>query len=341
MNLSRWVRVLSLFLLGALLLRATAVHAQSGGDYELEWATVDAGGRFSAGEGYWLGGAVGQPDAGTLSGGSFELSGGFWTIKVENPTNEYTLSVNTVGSGSVTRVPSQTIYLYGDVVTLTATADPGWYFGQWSGDASGILTQTQITMTADKVVTATFVAALPTYYTLTMSIVGSGVITPAAGIHPYLSGTLVSLSASPMEGSQFDDWSGGLESAANPAQLTMDTDKAVTATFSLSSANHAPTADAGADQYAIQGDVVTLDGSGSRDPDVGDSLTYSWAQTGGPAITLMPGATISLTTFAAPSQPTLLTFTLTVTDSLGLSASDATVITVGPHRIYLPLVSRY
>ena len=263
------------------------------------------------------------------------------TLSAAFALNEYTLNINSVGSGSATRVPSQTIYLYGDVVTLTAAADPEWYFGQWSGDASGTLTQTAVTMTADKVVTATFVAAPPTYYTLTMSIVGSGVITPAAGIHSYLSGTLVSVSASPMEGWQFDGWSGGLESAANPAQLTMGADKAVTATFSLSSANHAPTADAGADQYAIQGDVVTLDGSGSRDPDVGDSLTYSWAQTGGPAITLMPGATISVTTFAAPSQPTLLTFTLTVTDSLGLSASDATVITVGPHRIYLPLVSRY
>ncbi|MGC9356937.1 MAG: hypothetical protein ACP5GX_03680, partial [Anaerolineae bacterium] len=49
------------------------------------WSTVDDGGRFSAGGNYWLGGAAGQPDAGLMSGGDFEMSGGFWYIKTEYP----------------------------------------------------------------------------------------------------------------------------------------------------------------------------------------------------------------------------------------------------------------
>jgi len=55
------------------------VLAQSGGTYNLEWSTVDGGGgTFSNGGDWSLGGAIGQPDAGSLSGGTFTLSGGFW-----------------------------------------------------------------------------------------------------------------------------------------------------------------------------------------------------------------------------------------------------------------------
>ncbi len=57
----------------------SGVSAQSGGGYDLTWNTIDGGGAtFSTGGGYSLGGTVGQPDAGTLSGGPYTLAGGFW-----------------------------------------------------------------------------------------------------------------------------------------------------------------------------------------------------------------------------------------------------------------------
>ena len=45
-------------------------------------------------------------------------------------------------------------------------------------------------------------------------------------------------------------------------------------------------------------------------------------------------------TFTAPSDPTVLTFTLAITDSLGLPAPtpDEVVVIVEGYRIYLPLV---
>ena len=47
--------------------------------YDLSWYTIDGGGAtFSTGGGYSLGGTIGQADAGTLSGGGYTLSGGFW-----------------------------------------------------------------------------------------------------------------------------------------------------------------------------------------------------------------------------------------------------------------------
>jgi len=80
MNRSRFtLHVSRLLLLAALLLLASVARAQSGGGYDLTWSTIDGGGyTFSEGGGYSLGGTVGQPDAGVLSGGDYTLAGGFW-----------------------------------------------------------------------------------------------------------------------------------------------------------------------------------------------------------------------------------------------------------------------
>lgn len=73
----------------------------------------------------------------------------------------YTLGVNIVGRGSVTlKAPGTVILPYtfiaGTVVTLTAIRNTNWYFAGWSGDLSGAANPTQLTMDANKVVTATF-----------------------------------------------------------------------------------------------------------------------------------------------------------------------------------------
>ena len=66
--------------LATLLLLGSVALAQSGGGYDLSWWTADGGGQtFSAGGGYSLGGTIGQPDAGLLSGTGYQLSGGFWS----------------------------------------------------------------------------------------------------------------------------------------------------------------------------------------------------------------------------------------------------------------------
>jgi hypothetical protein len=66
--------------------RGTAL-AQSGGPYDLTWSTIDAGGHtFSRGGDYTLGGTIGQPDAGLLTGGDFTLGGGFWAGGALSPT---------------------------------------------------------------------------------------------------------------------------------------------------------------------------------------------------------------------------------------------------------------
>lgn len=88
-----------------------------------------------------------------------------------------------------------------------------------------------------------------------------------------------------------------------------------------------PIADAGADKTVNAGVVVALDGSGSIDPG-GGSLTYSWAQTAGAAVTLSSAGTATAT-FTAPSLPAdeVLSFELTVSNGKQ-SAVDTVNVTV-------------
>ena len=91
--------------------------------------------------------------------------------------------------------------------------------------------------------------------------------------------------------------------------------------------NRRPSADAGSNQIVNRDEVVTLDGSASRDIGGGGALTYTWRQTQGPRVSLAEADT-SRPTFTAPPSPTYLRFRLTVTDEHGASDIDAVVVRV-------------
>lgn len=57
---------------------ATSSTMVLGGEYSIDWSTIDGGGGVSTGGGYELSGTIGQPDAGEMSGGTYTLNGGFW-----------------------------------------------------------------------------------------------------------------------------------------------------------------------------------------------------------------------------------------------------------------------
>ena len=61
-------------------LLSTVTGVVPAGAYDpITWYTSDGGGANSVVAGpYKLGGTIGQPDAGTLSGGTFKMCGGFW-----------------------------------------------------------------------------------------------------------------------------------------------------------------------------------------------------------------------------------------------------------------------
>ena len=92
--------------------------------------------------------------------------------------------------------------------------------------------------------------------------------------------------------------------------------------------NESPTANAGADQTVSEGDNVTLDGTGSADPN-GDAITYLWSQTRGPTVTLSSSTSVSpmFTTPTVNSEQTL-TFSLVVNDRTVDSTPDTVDITI-------------
>ncbi len=95
-----------------------------------------------------------------------------------------------------------------------------------------------------------------------------------------------------------------LRATSNPVNIT------------VRHANRAPVADAGADKAAPELSIVTLDGSGSFDPDADAIGTYTWTQVGGTSVAL-DTTNPAHPTFTAPDVSAAgdtLTFQLVVTD---------------------------
>jgi len=159
----------------------------------------------------------------------------------------YNLTVDvTPGGGNVTvngttpsGYPNTTTWTCGEEVTVNAVAAGGYIFVNWSGDLSGSVNPTNITMTSTKDVTAHFSAVVVTY-NLTVNVTpgGSGDIevngaAPGSYPHSYTfnESEVVDLDAIADAGYSFVNWSGDLSGNATPVNITMDGDKSVTANF--------------------------------------------------------------------------------------------------------------
>ncbi len=70
--------------------------------------------------------------------------------------NEYTLTINIIGSGLVIKKPNPTKYISGTIVELTAEPDTGWYFDHWENDATGSTNVVYVTIDSDKTIQAVF-----------------------------------------------------------------------------------------------------------------------------------------------------------------------------------------
>ena len=236
------------------------------------------------------------------------------------PTTMYTLTTSVVGSGSITPA-SGSSYASGSTVVVTANPATGWNFSSWFGDLSGSNTSTTITMDSNKAITAVFTQNT---YTLTTTVAPAGAITAGCTVttdtaNPHAGGSVVQVTANPATRWVFSSWSGAATGSTSPAYITMDSDKAVTATFTQITYNLTTTvAPAGA---ITAGCTVTTDtanphASGSdvqvtANPASGWAfVNWSGAATGttSPASITMNSNNSVTATFAQIVNPTTYTF---------------------------------
>ncbi|MCP4428306.1 MAG: hypothetical protein GY803_27780, partial [Chloroflexi bacterium] len=115
--------------------------------------------------------------------------------------------------------PNTGPYPDGTEVTLTAVANPGWFFIGWTGSLSGDANPQTLLMDSDKSVSAIFQEAASNEYTLTTIPSGSGSITKNPDQTSYTDGTAVTLQAVPDLGWTFVGWSGDLTGSVNPETI--------------------------------------------------------------------------------------------------------------------------
>jgi hypothetical protein len=105
--------------------------------------------------------------------------------------------------------------------------------------------------------------------------------------------------------------------------------------------NTPATAHAGPDQNVASSASVTLDGSGSKANDVGQSLAYTWTQTIGTKVSLFTpttaGPTFTAPTLAMGVAEEILVFSLTVND--GIANSDAETVSITVSDVTKPEVA--
>ena len=149
------------------------------------------------------------------------------------PITRYELSVSVSGRGSVSGAGT---YDADQTVTLRATADQGYRFVRWAGDASGTRSSLTLRVTAAATVRAVFERSS---YTLTVEanpqggsaghveIEGGTLVRP--GQKRFTSGERATLTAHTSTGWSFSGWSGVLRGSQPVQSIVIDADKSVTA----------------------------------------------------------------------------------------------------------------
>ena len=189
-------------------------------------ATPDEGWLFTG----WSGNIESQENPATITitknlsiTASFEIQGFLLTLSLD-------------GEGMVDQEivnPKSTNYDFGTLIQLTAKPSNGWRFYEWSGDLDGTNNPTVIEMDNDKDVTARFERRA---YSLSLSTDGEGtlqkeLISGTETDDGYLFESVVRLTAEPVEGWEFVQWSGSIQSQSNPIDIEILDHLSITAEF--------------------------------------------------------------------------------------------------------------
>ncbi|MFZ1538728.1 MAG: hypothetical protein WAT23_15255, partial [Chromatiaceae bacterium] len=140
----------------------------------------------------------------------------------------YTLTVNKLGQGTVTRNPSKATYDCNEQVTMTATPANGWSFAGWSGNLSGTQNPQNLTMDGNKSVTANFSDLTQDCNQLALNHTGSGSDpdpsppqSSGCATNSYRGGAVVQLTARPANGFHVVGWIGTVNNSSTSLTNTV------------------------------------------------------------------------------------------------------------------------
>lgn len=196
-----------------------------------------------------------------------------------NGGESYALAIASTGGGNVT-IPGEGVFTYdeGTVVNLTAEAEEGYYFVNWTGDVGTVgnvnAPQTIITTSDNYEIIANFAQIPPNQFVLTVSSTTGGSVTvPGEGTSIYDEGTVVNLVATSDAAYYFSNWSGDVGTIADvnaaTTSITMNDGHSITANFEP---EYIPMVAAGwSHTIGLKSDstVVAVGSSGSGQCDVG------------------------------------------------------------------------
>jgi hypothetical protein len=142
------------------------------------------------------------------------------------PPKTYNLSTSVAPSGGGTVSPSGGPFQ--GKVTLVATPTQNYQFIGWAGAASGNTNPLTVTMNSDKQIVAQF-KRLQSTVQVTSNPSDGGTVRPASGT--FDTGTTTVFTVTPNSGYRFLNWGGDASGNANPLNMSINTNKILTANF--------------------------------------------------------------------------------------------------------------
>lgn len=157
------------------------------------------------------------------------LMDGDKTVGAEFTQITYNVTTGTSGSGTIALNPAGPTFTAGTTVTATAEPTAGWIFSSWTAGLTGDTNPFTFTVNSDMNITAEFTEIPAEMFSLTILPTEGGSLSPTTGTHT--AGTTVELTATPLTGWAFSNWTGDLSGTASTASLLMDDNKTVGAEF--------------------------------------------------------------------------------------------------------------
>jgi hypothetical protein len=190
------------------------------------------------------------------------IAGKVYTVTQAGLAASYTITASAGTGGTISPSGSVTV-AQGSSKSFTIASNPGYYTAGVTVDGTSVGAVSSYTfsnMTANHTISATF-ANLSYTLILVRTGTGWGSVTTSPSQSTYLSGTTVTLTASPSAGSTFTGWSGACSGTATTCTLTMQSNKSVTATFALKTYTITSSAATAGGSISPSGTVTAAHGS--------------------------------------------------------------------------------